>query len=113
MGDITTAISEDATLATPLSRDVGDMHGAPPTLRREPSVAKRLDDSFNEYAVRPGLRTVGQQEHQQSAEGSVESTTWLVMSEMRRMTEEKSDCVTSEKTKILGDSLLTVSVRMK
>ena len=112
MDDITTAILEDATLATPLSRDVGDMHGAPPTLRREASVAKRLDDSFNEYAMRPGLRTVGQQEHQQSAEGNVESTTWLVMSEMRRMTEE-SDCVTSEKTKILGDSLLTVSVRMK
>ena len=52
----------------------------------------RLGDSFNEYAMRPGLRTVGQQEHQQSAQGSVESTTWLVMSEMRRMTEEIRLC---------------------
>ena len=51
MDDITTVISEDITLATPLSSDVGDMHGAPSTVRREPSVARRLDDSFNEYAV--------------------------------------------------------------
>ena len=80
-----TVSAEQVTLDTPLFSSAREEHGAPPTLRREASIAMRLDESFSESVLRVEQRT---EKHRKGVEVDETSAAWLAISEMRKMTEE-------------------------
>lgn len=80
-----TVSAEQVSLDTPLFSNTREGHGAPPTLRKEASVARRLDESFNESVLRTEQ---GTEKHRKGVEGDETSAAWLAISEMRKMTEE-------------------------